>query len=223
MRLDGELDLEEFSGLDTDTGVAIASVHPTRLADVERGICRLGLQPCVVGRDFEVPIVNRYRDATEVGVDRLLGVLAASRLHPGEGVVVVDLGTALTVNVGSPEGEFLGGFIGVGMTMAARALCQHAPRLPDVGVAVPGDPARRRIPRDTHTAITEGIFLEVAGGVERMLAELEVTLPWPFHVLATGGDVSRLAAAIPAIGSVEAGLVPMGLVESFRIFEGRQR
>lgn len=193
--------------------VVIGSVNPSRCVEIERVLGAIGLPVSVAGRDFEVPLRNRYRDPREVGIDRLLGVVGARQLFPGEGVVVVDFGTATTVNVGSPEGEFLGGAIGIGATTAALAIAERAPRLPRVEFEPIDETA---VPDETRAALRHGLLLQAAGGVERIIAGLQRALDWPFHVVATGGDAERVAPSIAAVERVEPDLVLHGLVESWR-------
>lgn len=205
-----------FAGEPIDA-IVVVSVHPSRGEEVERELGTLGSPVALLGRDFDVPLINLYDDPDQVGVDRLLAVLAALERFPGEGVVVLDFGTALTVNVGSPEREFLGGYIGIGLGTAARALSEHAPRLPSVlPLADDQEPFSRGLPRETSSAIREGLALEVAGGVERILSEARRRFSWPFHVVATGGDARAIASVVTDIEVVDPLLVLRGLVASFQ-------
>lgn len=198
--------------------VVAASVRPDLLGRIEDRLRCTGTTVQVAGRDFAVPIENLYCRPEEVGVDRLLVVLAASRLFPGEATVVVDLGTALTVNVGSPRGEFAGGLIGLGATTAARALPRYAPRLPRLVLEKPS----RFLGRTTRQAINDGIVWEVAGGVERMLRGLRETCEWPLRVLATGGDAELVAPLVEGIERVDPDLLLRGTVLAWRLStEGR--
>ena len=83
--------------------VVVGSVNPRRLGETLSALSGLTVPVLVAGRDLPIPIPNRYRDASEAGADRLLNALAASRLWPGQGVVVLDFGTALSVSVVSPS------------------------------------------------------------------------------------------------------------------------
>ncbi|MBI4584595.1 MAG: type III pantothenate kinase [Planctomycetes bacterium] len=198
---------ETFAGFTSVEGILVASVHPVLLPRLEAALAGLGKPVRVAGRDFRIPLANRYRRPEETGIDRLLGVLAAGHHFPGEGVVVVDFGTALTVNAGSPQGEFLGGWIGIGASTAAAALCQAAPRLPPLELA----PPQGGLAGDTRTAINDGVIWQAAGGVERLLKELGKSLPWPFRVVATGGDAPLVVPHLAGIDLVEPDLVLEGL------------
>lgn len=200
----------DSSRVSIDTA-AVASVRPDLVDGLLESLKRSGVSAKQAGIDFPVPLENRYASPDEVGIDRLLGVLAASRLFPGEGVVVVDFGTALTFNVGSPDGAFLGGLIGIGASSAASALPGRTPMLPRVELSSP----EGFVARDTHGAIRGGIFWEVAGGVERVLEGLRNELAFKFHVVATGGDASALVPHVRGIDRVEPRLVLQGLSTAF--------
>ena len=62
----------------------------------------------VVGRNVRVPMLNRYRNPRQVGQDRLVGAYAGTVLY-GSPLIVVDLGTAVTLDVVSHKKEYLGG------------------------------------------------------------------------------------------------------------------
>jgi pantothenate kinase type III len=187
--------------------LALGSVNPPRLAEV---LSTLGPLPrvLVAGRELPIPIVNRYTDPSQVGVDRLLNSLAAARVFPGRGVVVLDFGTALSVSVVSPAGEFLGGPIAPGTRSAAVGLSRSTAQLP----AAPLDgPPERTAATSTLDALRAGIFWAVAGAAARIVEELSRELPFPFACIATGGDAPLFAPAVRAIERVDADLALRGL------------
>ena len=78
-----------------------------------------------------MPLAARVDEPDKVGLDRLANALAADRLRAAErGAIVVDLGSAITVDVVSPDGAFLGGAILPGIAMSARALHEFTDLLP---------------------------------------------------------------------------------------------
>lgn len=106
-----------------------------------------------IGRDLLVPIVNRYRNPKQVGQDRLVCAYAAMRLY-GCPAVVVDLGTAITLELVSAKGEYLGGIIVPGIKMSAESLYQKTALLPRTEIREP----RALIGTDTEGSILSGIF-----------------------------------------------------------------
>ena len=141
-----------------------------------------------VGRDLEIPIVNKTEFPQRVGVDRLLNALAAYRLKKSA-VVVVDVGTAITVDAVSAKGEFLGGAIAPGLRLASFSLAEKTSLLPLVKVGKPSS----AIGKNSEEAIKSGVFWGTVGLVdalvERVLKELGEEAP----VVTTGGDAPLLA------------------------------
>lgn len=133
-----------------------------------------------------IPIGTRGPDREHVGADRLLDAFTASRLH-GRPVIVVDLGTATTVDVVDAGGHFLGGAIAPGLELGLAALASNTALLPRVSPEVP----ERAIGRDTAEAIRSGAVLGHVGVirelVQRMLLELAAPGARKAHVVVTGG------------------------------------
>jgi type III pantothenate kinase len=210
---DGALDDAALPSMPPVTEVLLASVHPRlSAAAAAAALARLRAPVLVAGRDFPVPIVNRYPRPEQAGIDRLLGVLAASRIFPGEATAVLDFGTALTVNIGSPQGEFLGGYIGLGAGSAARCLAGAAPRLPSVELRPPASAPGEVPARETARAINDGILWQIAGGVERILEEVRSACAWRLRVIATGGDAELAAPLVRGVDRIEPDLVLLGLL-----------
>jgi len=94
-----------------------------------------------MGPDTPAPIKNLYGTPRTLGYDRLAGAVGAAARYPGRNVLVVDFGTALTIDVVTAAGEFLGGSISPGAAMRLRALHTQTDGLPlvalDGGVGAP--------------------------------------------------------------------------------------
>ena len=105
---------------------------------------------------------NRYERPEQLGPDRWAALIAARALEPGRACLVVNAGTATTVDVLSPAGEFLGGLILPGIDLMRFVLHEHTGRLPlQEGRFV-------ETPRNTIDAIETGCRHAQAGAVERM-------------------------------------------------------
>ncbi len=77
-----------------------------------------------------VPIGNAYRSPETLGLDRLAAAVGAAALYPGRNVLIVDAGTALTVDLVTADGVFRGGCISPGLRMRLQALHDHTAALP---------------------------------------------------------------------------------------------
>jgi len=171
----------------------IAGVHPGR---------RNRLAGFLREQRHVVNVVDHYSklrlkvdvDAPEkVGIDRLLGVVAAKKLVPaGQAAVTVDAGSAVTVNLLDDAGAFAGGAIFPGLRLMAEALHDHTAQLPLVKVTehAPVVPARSTVP-----AIAAGVHWAVVGGVAALLRQVAEPYPSeePLPVFLTGGDAAVIA------------------------------
>lgn len=143
------------------------------------------------GPDCALDLENRTRHPEKVGVDRLLAASEARHRH-GD-AVVVDNGTALTVDAVTRAGVFLGGAIAPGMALMARALHEGTEGLP----LVPLDTVVPRGPgRFTEEAIAVGIHHGFSGMIQRLVRVVGGSLDRPTLVATGGGaDVVRTATA----------------------------
>jgi type III pantothenate kinase len=163
--------------------VVICSVVP----DVQRlldGKIRKswGITPLVVGRDLEIPIKNRYKSPRQVGKDRLLCAFAAREIY-GAPAIVIDLGTAITFDGVSPQGDYLGGAIIPGLRLSAEALFEKTALLPRVPIAEP----KKVIGRSTAESIQSGLFHGYGALCDGMVTRLGEEMHCRPQVVMTGG------------------------------------
>jgi len=149
---------------------AVAGVHPERIERFVSWVRGRGETVLIVDHHSKVPIFVSLPYPEQVGIDRLLGAVAANaRRKPGRPAITIDVGTAITINVIDPGGAFRGGAIYPGFDLMAKALHTHTAKLPLV--AVDGSPVP--IPgQDTASAIRAGIRSAIVGGVTVACAEL---------------------------------------------------
>ncbi len=100
-----------------------------------------------------IPIKNLYSTPLTLGSDRLAAAVAASSLQPGRDILIVDIGTCITVDFVSASGEYLGGNISPGPAMRFKALHNYTARLP----LVHRHGERPDFGHDTETAIRSGV------------------------------------------------------------------
>ncbi|NQT84433.1 type III pantothenate kinase [bacterium] len=169
-------------------GVIICSVVPSLTPILSKlSTQKLGNKPIILDPTAPVGIVNRYCPPGDVGADRLANAFAASKTY-GAPVIVVDLGTAITVDAISEDAEYLGGVIAPGVEMAAEALSRRAALLPHVTL----EPTEAVLGTDTLSAIrsglTHGFAAMIVGLVEKVKKEL--AFPQRTTIVLTGGHVS---------------------------------
>jgi type III pantothenate kinase len=181
----------------TGGNAAVASVNPQQLALWLKYLDWAGVRSRVVlesnGAVFKSGLVSTDVDTPETtGVDRVLGCLGACLLSPGRTVVVVDCGTATTVNAMTADRCFRGGVIMPGRMLLAKSLHQGTAALPE---AVP-DAVIVRIGKSTKECIESGVAACVIGGVRESVATMMKTYS-DAAVFITGGDADIVASAFP--------------------------
>ena len=133
---DPRSDLGAALGRSVAGAVLVAiSVNEDALAALLAGA---GKGAIVLGRDLPIRMVNRYRDPSETGPDRLAAAAAAHAVAGGA-AVVVDVGSAVTVDAVDDDGVFLGGTIGPGRSALVAGLRGAAPALPCAGELPEGE------------------------------------------------------------------------------------
>lgn len=166
-----------------------------------------------IGRDIAIPLKHSLDDASTVGHDRLLNALGAySRAE--QACVVIDAGTAITVDFVDGEGNFHGGVIAPGLHMMLRALHEQTAALPKVDVTKP-DPARGPFGKDTRHAMMLGV-IGAAQGLARLMVERysEAFGAYP-QIVATGGDAALLFEDDEIVEHIVPDLQLLGIREAF--------
>jgi type III pantothenate kinase len=151
----------------------------------------LGHEMLVVGPSIRTGMPIRMDNPREVGADRLVNAVAAYE-RVGDVCVVVDFGTAITYDIVSAAGEYLGGIITPGAEISIDALYERAAKLPKVELAQP----RALIGKSTVEAIRSGIVFGFAGQVDGIVRRLRAELGPETAVIATGGLARALVPAV---------------------------
>jgi type III pantothenate kinase len=111
-------------------------------------------------------VKNGYKKPTQLGADRWASLIAARELHDGA-CLVVNAGTATTIDLLEADGHFRGGLILPGLALMRSALASNTADLPLA------DAAHKDLPTDTDSAIVSGSLEATAGAIERMFARLQ--------------------------------------------------
>ncbi len=180
----GRLDTSVASPADLTEGLRLLAGSPTgpptsivAVSVVDRWTARLELAasdlglPLVLASATTIPLPTALLRPDLTGADRLLAAWTAARLH-GRPVIVIDLGTATTVDAVDADGFFLGGAILPGLGLSTQALAEGTARLPRVDLDLPDDP----IGSDTAAAIQSGIVVGHLGAVRELVARMRQRL-----------------------------------------------
>lgn len=182
--------------------VLVASVHDaaaTRLEAVLAAVSATSHRPLRQRRigHADLPLSIDLDEPHKTGIDRLAAAAAAAIVKtPGRGAIIVDCGTAATVDMLAADGTFLGGAILPGPALMARALADGTSKLPAVAAlersAPPAMPGRT-----THEAIAAGIGWGIHGAIAKLVAEARGVLGSDADVILTGGWRGAVRAALP--------------------------
>lgn len=167
---------------------------------------KFGITPLFVSAHLPVGLKIGYRRPEQLGADRLANAVAGFNLYGGP-IVVVDLGTATKFEIVTKKGEYLGGAIGPGVETASLDLVRKTALLPKVVLKKP----KKVIGRSTEEALQAGILLGAAGGIDRMVADIEKELGTKVKVIATGGLAKMVAGLSKRIQKVDPDLTLKGL------------
>ena len=191
-------------------GVILASVVPPLTGTIRTRVDRyFGLKTLIVepGVNTGMPIL--YENPSEVGADRIVnGVGAYARYGSNrKPIIVVDFGTATTLDAITATGEYLGGAICPGVQISADALFQRAARLPRIEVRKPSG----IVGRTTVGAMESGLFYGYVGMVEGLVRRMNEELGGDAVCVATGGLADVIAPETTVIQHVDPDLTLYGL------------
>jgi type III pantothenate kinase len=146
----------------------------------------------------DLPLQVGLPHPEKVGNDRLAAAVAANHLRTaGRAALVVDLGTALTVNLISPEGVFLGGAILPGLGTSAVALHEMTDLLPLVNVHGLKAPPEA-LGSSTSEAMLSGLYWGAVGAIRALGRELGKRFPEPPEMFVTGGFAEPVLSGLDA-------------------------
>jgi type III pantothenate kinase len=168
----------------------VAGVHPARREALVAWLKGRADSVRILSSCKQLPVTVDMEHPEKVGIDRLLNAVAANRRRQEHvAAILIDAGSAVTVDYVDGNGAFRGGTIFPGFRLMAKALHEYTALLPfveiDENVALPGV--------STVHAIQAGVYHAVLGGIERLIVEYQHRYPTAFEIYLTGGDAKALA------------------------------
>jgi len=198
------------------------------LSTIDREIAKAGL-PAVhwfgAQRRFDhdgIVVSNIYEDAGQLGADRWHALIGARAHFPQGALVVVNAGTATTVDALSADGHFLGGVIVPGLELMRASLARATARLPLAAGVLVAHPA------NTDDAINTGILECQAGLIERRVRRVREATHSALQLLVCGGSGPALMPLLQGNGAcagvlLQSDLVLRGLWHAARAHQGLVR
>lgn len=195
---------EEFSSLRFDAAV-LCSVVPRRTAAIRRAVHAPLLE---ISHRVPLGIGIDYPEPGSIGADRLVNAVACVALH-GKPAIVVDFGTAVTFDVISEAGNYLGGVIAPGLSAMTEYLHTRTALLPRIELSEP----RRAVGKSTREAMLAGAVFGYRGLITEIVRQVsEEAFPRAKpKIVATGGDAALIARNVPLFTAVDPLLTLHGL------------
>ncbi len=187
--------------------VAVCSVVPPltpALAEMARTY--FGQEAFVASPGRNLGLVIDYHPPTAVGPDRVVNAIGGIHRY-GTPLILVDFGTATTLDVVTRDGVYRGGAVAPGVGISADALFERAAGLPRIELASPGPV----IGKDTAQAMLSGLIYGSAGLVDVMVQRIRAEIGADARVVATGGLASLVAPHSATIQAVDEWLTVEGL------------
>jgi type III pantothenate kinase len=197
-----------------NAAIVAAGVNPAMQRALEdAALAAVNRRVVWVGKDLELPIKVLTKQPEQTGVDRALNVAAAYE-QLGKACVVIDAGTAVTIDCCNDQGEFLGGAIAPGLRLQLEALHEKTAALPAIAVSEFVPPIEH-FGRTTREAILQGVYHGIRGMVKELIENYATALgQWP-EVIATGGDSAALFNEWELIHAISPDLTLYGIALAY--------
>ncbi len=194
-------------------GACIASVVP-QLTSAWQQVCErcFNTQALIVGPDAKLGITLCYDNPQELGIDRALAAAAAYNRFKTE-LIVLDFGTATTIDYVNSQGEFMGGAILPGLGTAADALFEKTSKLPRVDYDLPKKILGTNTTECLQIGILGGYCLMIEGITKRIREQVQ-SAP---RVIATGGLAPLITRHTDIIGEIDEHLLLQGLKLAYEL------
>ena len=203
------LALEGYTRADVDA-VMISTVVPRALHNLEVLSTKyFGSEPLIAGRPpVEWGVALDVDEPQSLGADRAVNTIAAHALHQGD-LIVIDFGTATTLDVSDFNGAYKGGIIAPGINLSLDALVSAAAKLPRIAIEAPkGDSV---IGRNTVDQMNIGIYWGYIAMIEGLVARMKAEVGRPTKVVATGGLATLFEQHTDVFDAIEPDLTIQGL------------
>lgn len=200
--------------------LVVASVNPPALKKLlSEWPVKTPPRPYVVDGPSKLKLAVNVDAPERVGIDRLLNAVAANRIRvPGQPLIVVDSGTATTVDLIDSEGVFSGGAILAGVELHARSLHEYTALLPLLSLPEIRSEPPSPLGKNTRDAIRSGIFWGQVGAIRELVERLTKSFSSRPALVVTGGAARMLMPHLP----VHANWVPhLGLYGMVTVIEQR--
>lgn len=205
--------------LDQVEGSILSSVVPplnsTLLKAVEKII---GKKPLLVGSGMKTGLNIIMDNPKTVGSDMIVDAVAAIREFPLP-IIIIDMGTATTMSVVDPAGNYIGGVILPGLKVSLDSLSGKAAQLPYISLEIPG----KVIGKNTIDCMRSGIIYGNAEQIDGIIDRMEAELGRKASIVATGGLAKLITPVCRHKIVYDDALLLKGLLILYRRNAGHER
>ena len=164
-------------------GAILSSVVPPLNATILSAVEKVtGLKPLLVGSGMKTGMNILMDNPKTVGSDMIVDAVAALREYPAP-LIIIDMGTATTMSVIDPAGNYIGGVILPGLRISLDTLSSRTAQLPQISLETPG----KVIGKNTIDCMRSGIMYGTASMIDGIIDRMEAELGEKTTVIATGG------------------------------------
>jgi type III pantothenate kinase len=205
------IELEGFSK-DVVSAAIIGTVVPRALHNLQVLTSKyFGVEALVAGQGAATwPIRLDVDEPHNVGADRALNAIAAHAKHAGE-LIVIDFGTATTLDWVGGDGAYKGGIIAPGINLSLDALVNATAKLPRIAIEAPADD--RVIGRTTADQMLSGVYWGYVAMLEGLIERMRLEIGGAVTVVATGGLAILFEQRTSLFDAVEPDLTIQGLAQ----------
>ncbi len=210
-------DVIKFNGYDSRdvTDIACCSVVPGINHSLSNAFIKyFGQKALFIQAGVKTGLKLKYANPKEIGADRIAAAIGAVNLKEKTNLIVIDMGTATTVDIITADKEYLGGAIMPGVAMNVRSLASGTAQLPSVEVVRP----EKYCGTSTIEAIQSGIYFGHAGAVRELCNQFQknVFKGEKAYIIGTGG-FSSLYKEYGLFDEIQPDLVLQGLLTALKI------
>lgn len=167
----------------------ISSVVPPVFNSVKTGVIKvIGKQPMVVGPGLKTGLDIHMDVPSQVGSDRIVIAVAALAKYEAP-LILMDLGTATTIEVVEPGNKYMGGIIFPGVRISLDALTSRTAQLPGISL----DQPKHVIGKNTVDCMRSGMMYGTAAMLDGLVDRIEEELGHKSTIIATGGMAQFIA------------------------------
>jgi len=196
-----------------DAAISVATGEAAAIEEMLRGKIKKYIR---FDHSIGTPVRNLYTTPHTLGYDRLAAAVGAHTIYSSSYVMVVDFGTAITIDIVTPAGEFLGGNISPGATMRLRALKYYTSSLPliEFNDMTEGELVGNSTASAICSGVINGVIFEIEGYIERFSKIYS-----PLKVIFTGGEAIFFAKRLKSTIFAANDLILFGLNRILRYNE----